>query len=88
MPLHIAKPTTLYSVNEAAKVFGVSRITLWKAIKAGKLPVIRYAKWVFIRETDLRKWHAKDYRSDMARKHGHKNEGQITVLKGEKVTET
>jgi len=70
MPLEVPAPTKLYSVNEAAKVLGVSRVTLWKAIYDGKLPAVKYAKWVFVSEHDLQEWKAKHYRAEMARRRG------------------
>jgi len=78
MPLTIDKPTTLYSVNDAAKVLGVSRVTLWKAIRAGKLPVIRYAKWHFITHQDLVAWREAHYREDMARRKGKQRKAKAT----------
>ncbi len=70
MPLEITEPVRLYTVNEASQVFGVSRVTLWKAIDRGKLPVLRYAKWVFIKEPDFHRWFANEYRADKVTRKG------------------
>jgi len=66
MPLKVTG--TLYTLEEAKRVFGVTRETLWKAIKRGDLPAIRYAYRVFVKEEDLIKWKAEKYRADMVRR--------------------
>jgi len=68
MPLRIDKPTTLYTIEEARKVVGVSQPTLWKAVKSGKLKAVKYAHYVFIAEDDLFRWRAECYRADMVRR--------------------
>ena len=76
MPLEITEPTRLYTVNEASQVFGVSRVTLWKAIDRGKLPVLRYAKWVFIKEPDFLRWFANEYRADKVTRRGKRSKSR------------
>ena len=66
MPLKVTG--TLYTLEEAKRVFGVTRETLWKAIRRGDLPAIRYAYRVFVKEEDLIKWKAEKYRADMVRR--------------------
>jgi len=72
MPLKVTG--TLYTLEEAKRTFGITRETLWKAIKRGDLPAIQYAYRVFIREDDLIKWKAEKYRADMARRRKAKPE--------------
>jgi len=55
-------------VDEAAKVFDVARQTLWRAIRLGNLPSIRYAHRVFIKKEDILEWKEKHYRVDQAKK--------------------
>jgi excisionase family DNA binding protein len=57
-----------YTVDEAAKVFDVARQTLWRAIRLGNLPSIRYAHRVFIKKEDILEWREKHYRADQAKK--------------------
>jgi len=73
MPLRIDKPTTLYTIEEARKVVGVSQPTLWKAVKSGKLKAVKYAHYVFIAEEDLLRWKNECYRADMVRRRKAKN---------------
>jgi len=68
MPLRIEQPTTLYTIDEARKVIGVSQPTLWKAVRDGKLPAIKYGHYVLIAEQDLLRWKNECYRADMARR--------------------
>jgi len=68
MPLRIEQPTTLYTIDEARKVIGVSQPTLWKAVRDGKLPAIKYGHYVFIAEEDLLRWKNECYRADMVRR--------------------
>mgnify|MGYP000006196093 CR=1 FL=1 len=76
MPLVVGE-TVLYTVEEAAKVFGVSRQTLWRAVRLGLVPTVRYAYRAFVKKEDVIAWKEKHYRVDMAqrrkRKAGHKN---------------
>lgn len=37
-----------YTLGDAAKVVGVSRVTLWRWIKSGKLEVVRVGREVLI----------------------------------------
>ena len=73
MPLRIEKPVTLYTIEEARKVIGVSQPTLWKAVRDGKLPAIKYGHYVFIAEEDLLRWKNECYRADMVRRRKAKN---------------
>jgi len=73
MPLRIGRPVTLYTIDEARKVIGVSQPTLWKAVRDGKLPAIKYGHYVFIAEEDLLRWKNECYRADMVRRRKAKN---------------
>ena len=75
MPLRIDKPTTLYTIEEARKVVGVSQPTLWKSVKSGKLKAVKYGHYVFIAEDDLFRWRAECYRADMVRRKKRKKKG-------------
>jgi len=68
MPLRIDRPVTLYTIEEARKVVGVSQPTLWKAVATGKLKAVKYGHYVFIAEDDLLEWKTKHYRAEMARR--------------------
>jgi len=73
MPLRIDRPVTLYTIEEAHKVVGVSQPTLWRAVWSGKLPAVKYGHYVLIAEEDLWRWKAECYREDMAqRRRGRK----------------
>ena len=74
MPLRIDKPTTLYTIEEARKVVGVSQPTLWKAVKSGKLKAVKYGHYIFIAEENLMLWKNECYRADMARRRKGKPE--------------
>jgi len=52
MTAHVQTVVT-YSLTEAAKRVGVSRQTLWKDIRAGKLPVHKSGNAVHIYAADL-----------------------------------
>jgi excisionase family DNA binding protein len=67
MPLKLGD-LVFYTVDEAAKVFDVARQTLWRAIRLGNLPSIRYAHRVFIKKEDILEWKEKHYRADQAKK--------------------
>ena len=67
MPLKLGD-LVFYTVDEAAKVFDVARQTLWRAIRLGNLPSIRYAHRVFIKKEDILEWREKHYRADQAKK--------------------
>jgi len=67
MPLKLGE-MTFYTVEEAAKVLGVSRQTLWRAVRLGIIPTVRYAYRVLMKEEDLLEWKAKHYRAEMARR--------------------
>jgi excisionase family DNA binding protein len=43
-----------YTLEEAARATGVSRTTIWRQIKAGKLQSFRYAGKTLIMADDLR----------------------------------
>ncbi len=58
--------TTLILLTEAERLFGVSRVTLWRAIKAGKLKGFRVGAQTFVRPEEVAKWKEKHYRADMA----------------------
>jgi len=79
MPLRIEKPVTLYTIEEARKVIGVSQPTLWKAVRDGKLPAIKYGHYFFIAEEDLLRWKAEHYRADLARRKGSSNQKRKKV---------
>jgi len=78
MPLRIDQPTTLYTIEEARKVVGVSQPTLWKAVATGKLKAVKYGHYVFIAEDDLLEWKAKHYRAEMARRKGRQRKAKAT----------
>jgi excisionase family DNA binding protein len=44
---------TAYSLTEASKRLGLSRQTLWRAVKAGKLPVTKSGNAVIVYADDL-----------------------------------
>jgi excisionase family DNA binding protein len=67
MPLKLGD-LVFYTVDEAAKVFDVARQTLWRAIRLGNLPSVRYAHRVFIKKEDILEWKEKHYRADQAKK--------------------
>jgi len=67
MPLKLGD-LVFYTVDEAAKVFDVARQTLWRAIRLGNLPSVRYAHRVFIKKEDILEWKEKCYRVDQAKK--------------------
>jgi excisionase family DNA binding protein len=67
MPLKLGD-LVFYTVDEAAKVFDVARQTLWRAIRLGNLPSVRYAHRVFIKKEDILEWKEKCYRADQAKK--------------------
>jgi excisionase family DNA binding protein len=67
MPLKLGD-LVFYTVDEAAKVFDVARQTLWRAIRLGNLPSVRYAHRVFIKKEDILEWKEKYYRVDQAKK--------------------
>ena len=78
MPLRIDRPVTLYAIEEARKVVGVSQPTLWKAVATGKLKAVKYGHYVFIAEEDLLEWKAKHYRAEMARRKGKRQKVKTT----------
>jgi len=54
----IMEPLTL-SVNDAAKVLGVSSRTVWALITDGKLPAVKLGKRTLIRHADLQTFAAR-----------------------------
>ena len=58
--------TTLIMLTEAEKQFGVSRMTLLRAVKRGELEGIQIARRTFVKPEQVAKWVATKYRRDMA----------------------
>ena len=83
MPLRIDRPVTLYTIEEARKVVGVSQPTLWKAVATGKLKAVKYGHYVFIAEDDLLEWKATYYHPDMARRRRKGKRQKVKTTKRE-----
>lgn len=58
--------TRYLGLVEASRLLGVSRATLWRAVKRGVLPAITYGQSTFVKENDVRHWAQHSYRRDMA----------------------
>jgi predicted DNA-binding transcriptional regulator AlpA len=60
-PSAFASPERLYSWKQAQPFFGFSRVTAWRAIRAGTLPApLKVSPGrVFWRESDILAWQAK-----------------------------
>jgi len=57
---------TLITLTEAGKRFGVSYMTLHRAIKRGELKGIHLARRTLVKPEDVRKWVEKFYNREMA----------------------
>jgi excisionase family DNA binding protein len=48
-----ATTVTAYNMSEAARKVGISRVTLWRHVRDGKLPVHRSGRDVLVMADDL-----------------------------------
>ena len=48
-------PTDLISLREAAEILGKSKVTVWRWVRAGRLPSIVIADRLFVRRGDVRR---------------------------------
>ena len=57
-PLSISEPSLerLLSIQDVANLLGVVTKTIYRSIKAGKLPVVRVGRLIRIRPSDLAKF--------------------------------
>lgn len=58
---------TLITLMEAQRKFGVSRVTLRRAINRGEIKVIAQNKnATYVKPEDVKRWIERHYRADMA----------------------
>ncbi|MEM3146946.1 MAG: helix-turn-helix domain-containing protein [Archaeoglobaceae archaeon] len=65
MSIKVGK-VTLITLTEAEKQFGVSRMTLLRAIKRGELKGFSIVQRTLVKPEDVRKWVEKFYNREMA----------------------
>lgn len=59
-----AREEKLLTLPEVAELLGVSRVAVYGAVKAGKLPARRVGKLWVVRESDVRAYEPRAYPRD------------------------
>lgn len=67
MPIKIGRQT-FYTTGEIQQLFGVTRVTIRKAIKKGRLKAIDLGRKPLIEEKDLKRFLEESYRRNMVRR--------------------